>query len=156
MNVNYVSSMPPTKWDLRFMRQAVEIASWSKDPSTKVGAKIVDELGRPVSEGYNGLPRGIKDTVDRLTNREIKYPATIHAELNAVLFATRPLLVGCTIYSTRPPCTRCCAVLVQKQITRVVWLHGGEDYASRWGDDVYLGRELLYEAKVAMLQIDKV
>tara|TARA_R110000787_G_scaffold186397_1_gene297914 strand:- start:2897 stop:3064 length:168 start_codon:yes stop_codon:yes gene_type:complete len=44
------------KWDQRFMELAAFIAQWSKDPSTKVGAVIVDPRNkRIVSTGFNGL-----------------------------------------------------------------------------------------------------
>ena len=42
-------------WDDYFINIANEIATRSKDPSTQVGAVIVDEKHRPVSFGYNGF-----------------------------------------------------------------------------------------------------
>lgn len=36
------------KWDLRFLHLAQYIAEWSRDPSTKTGAVIVDEDKRIV------------------------------------------------------------------------------------------------------------
>ena len=47
------------KWDRRFLKIAREGATWSKDPSTQVGAVIVDQDQRVVSLGYNGPPRGV-------------------------------------------------------------------------------------------------
>ena len=49
------------KWDTRFLRLAFEVASWSKDHSTKVGAVIIGPDKDPRSFGYNGLPRGVND-----------------------------------------------------------------------------------------------
>ena len=61
------------KWDHRFLALAEHISHWSKDPSTKVGAVITHRSKRVVSMGFNGLPAGVEDTEERLTNREIKY-----------------------------------------------------------------------------------
>ncbi|MBI2669577.1 MAG: hypothetical protein HYX20_00290 [Candidatus Yanofskybacteria bacterium] len=60
------------KWDRRFLALAEFVAQWSKDPSTKTGAVIVDSNNRLVSVGYNGFPRGVNDSPERLENREIK------------------------------------------------------------------------------------
>ena len=65
--------MSTKKWDDRFLVLAKLIGSWSKDPSTQVGAVIVDDKNRIVSVGYNGFPRGIKDLEKRLCNRAEKY-----------------------------------------------------------------------------------
>ena len=53
--------MNSTKWDNRFLVLAKLIGSWSKDPSTKVGAVIVDQDNKIVSVGYNGFPKNISD-----------------------------------------------------------------------------------------------
>ena len=79
----------PTKWDIRFMELAKHISSWSKDPSTKTGAVITDTRNRIVSMGFNGYPQNVPDT--DLHIRETKYAKVIHAEMNAILFAHRPL-----------------------------------------------------------------
>ena len=93
------------KWDYRFLDLAAVVASWSKDGSTKVGAVITDPDHRVVSLGFNGFPRGLDD-VD--LPREEKLRRTLHAEENALLFASRPL-DGCSIFVTHPPCARCAA-----------------------------------------------
>ena len=85
------------KWDERYIGLAEYVASWSQDPSTKVGAVIVDEKNRPVSFGFNGLPQGVEDTPERLNNRDIKYKMILHAERNALLFAKSDL-TDCTLY----------------------------------------------------------
>ena len=48
------------KWDERFVRIAFEVATWSKDPGTKVGAVLVADR-RIIASGYNGFPQGIED-----------------------------------------------------------------------------------------------
>ena len=109
------------KWDGRFMDLANFVASWSKDPSTQVGAVIANaNTKRVVSMGFNGFPAGVEDSEDRLETREIKYEMVVHAEANALLF-TGPAAEGCTLYVTPlPPCARCAVLIIQAGISRVV------------------------------------
>ena len=88
------------KWVKRFFRLANEVATWSKDPSTKVGAVIVGENKQIISQGYNGFPRGVDDTEERYNNREIKYKMVVHAEMNAILNAlyNGSSVKGATLY----------------------------------------------------------
>ena len=66
------------KWDARWLEIAGVVSTWSKDPSTKIGAIAVKDK-RLVSTGYNGFPRGIQDYDDRWNNREEKYKYVVHA-----------------------------------------------------------------------------
>ena len=70
------------KWDRRYLHLAQEVSRWSKDPSTKVGAVIVNSLGQVVGTGYNGFPRGVSDTDERYLDRDVKYKMICHAEQN--------------------------------------------------------------------------
>ena len=101
-----------SQWDLRFLEMAKHVASWSKDPSTKVGAVIFDEQKRVVSLGYNGFPKGVDDDPKRYADRELKYRMVVHAEANAMIFAQRNL-AGCSI-ATWPfmSCSACAATLL--------------------------------------------
>ena len=71
------------KWDRRFIELALHVATWSKDPSSKVGAVIVDEHRRVVSVGFNGFPAGVSDEE---VPRERKLLRVVHAEMNACVF----------------------------------------------------------------------
>ena len=128
------------------MDMAELISSWSKDPSTQVGAVVVDEDRRIVSLGYNGFPFGISDD-KRLDNREIKYKMIVHAECNALLFCSEPP-VGCTIY-TYPfmPCPKCAGMIIQTGITRVVSYQSHND---RWEDDFAISRGMFKEAGIIL------
>ena len=77
------------KWDIRFLKLATHISEWSKDPSTKVGCVVVGPDREIRSTGFNGFPRGIQDSDERLTNRDLKYPLICHAEENAIMHAAR-------------------------------------------------------------------
>jgi dCMP deaminase len=106
------------KWDIRFLKLAEHISTWSKDPSTKVGAVIA--LGNIViSHGYNGFPKNVTDSEKHLNNRDEKYPRVIHAELNAVLNAKRDVS-GHSMYCLEYPCPSCAAIIIQSGITRIV------------------------------------
>lgn len=139
------------KWHLRFLRLAREVASWSKDPSTKVGCVIVDQSRRVVSLGFNGLPAGMRDTAERLLDRDLKLALTIHAEENALLFAGRPVH-GCTAFVTRHPCASCAAKLIQSGIGAVIHL-SNPDFDRRWADNLAISGQALAEAGIPVLAI---
>jgi len=90
-----------SKWDARFMGLGRHVAGWSKDPSTKVGAVIVNDRLQVVGMGYNGFPRGTSDSGALYEDRERKYLRVVHAEVNAVLNATQSCM-GATVYVTHP------------------------------------------------------
>ena len=119
-----------TKWDRRFLDLAKLVSGWSKDPSTQVGACIVDSKNRIVSVGFNGSPRGVEDVAER----DRKLLRTVHAEMNALHFANRDV-EGCTIYVTHPPCANCAAHIVQRGIGRVVFVQGSKEFLERWWDN---------------------
>lgn len=131
-----------TNWDQRLLSLAQHIATWSKDPSTKVGAVIVDQDRRIVSCGYNGVPRGVQEAA----SREDKLLRTIHAEANALHFASN--VTGCTLYVTAQPCAHCAGHIIQRGIARVVCFKPSEDYMQRWYDSLWQGVIMFEEAKV--------
>lgn len=134
-----------SKWDVRFLELAATVATWSKDPSTAVGAVIADAKNRVVSLGFNGFPRGVHDET---VPRDEKLRRTIHAEENALLFAGRSV-EGCTIYVTHAPCARCAAKLIQAGIARVVAQVPVDGFAARWEDEIRSATEMFLEAGVA-------
>jgi dCMP deaminase len=140
--------MKLTNWDKRFLELAKLVSSWSKDPSTKVGAVIVDDQNIIVSVGFNGFPKGIQDD-DRLNHRDSKYQIIVHAENNALMFAKRPLN-DCTIY-TYPfmPCPRCAGMIIQSGIKRIV-TYENTISRHRWDIDFAISRELFHEAKIIL------
>ncbi len=131
---------------------ANHVSLLSKDPSTKVGAVIFDEKRRLVSAGYNGFARGVQDKDERLLDRETKYKLTLHAEKNAIMFATGPL-DGATIVVTHPCCAQCAALVIQSGIKHVVWPRPSKDFLSRWADDYAYALAQFTEAKVGVTEI---
>lgn len=131
------------------MDLATHISEWSKDPSTKVGCVVVGPDREIRSTGFNGFPRGILDSDDRLTDRDLKYPLICHAEENAIMHAARIglALKGCTAYVTWPPCTRCARSLIQAGISEIV-IPSGLEIPDRWKTDFETSMGLLREAEV--------
>jgi dCMP deaminase len=133
------------KWELRYLEMAKLVSTWSKDPSTKVGSVIVDSDNTVISVGFNGLPRRIQDTDQRLNNRDIKLKMIIHAEINAIITAKRPLN-GATIY-TYPfmSCSQCAGLIIQSGICRHISYKTNNE---RWKDSFDLALEMSDEARV--------
>tara|TARA_R100000406_G_scaffold81617_1_gene63446 strand:- start:104 stop:580 length:477 start_codon:yes stop_codon:yes gene_type:complete len=148
------SIIKQSKWDVRFMRMAHEVASWSKDPSTKVGCVLVKDR-KIISMGYNGFPRLIEDDLNRLIDREVKYEMTVHAEQNAVITAALHGIstAGATAYVTFHPCSRCAAVLINAGINTVV-ISAHDIAPDRWLDNFRLAAQLLNEAGIGHEIID--
>jgi dCMP deaminase len=119
----------------------------SKDPSTKVGAAIFDDKRRILSVAYNGFPRGVEDSQARLQDRETKYKMVLHAEQNAMAFATAPLH-GATLFCTHPCCTQCAAMAIQRGIKHVCWPTPSSEFVERWSNDMTLSMEMFIEAGV--------
>jgi dCMP deaminase len=114
-------------WDEYFMGIALLAAHRSKDPSTQVGACIVDQDKKIVGIGYNGFPIGCSDDEfpwgrDAKNINDTKYPYVVHAEPNAILNSTKDLK-GCKIY-TAPifPCNECAKLIIQSGIKEVIYL----------------------------------
>ena len=101
------------------MELAATVAKWSKDPSTQVGAIIVNEDKQVIGLGYNGFPRRVFDGESRYTTKAVKYLFVSHAERNA-LDNTFISTKGATLYSTLYPCNECTKGIIQKGIKRVV------------------------------------
>merc|ERR1719210_1531372 len=114
-------------WDDYFMSIAFLTAMRSKDPSTQVGACIVNRLHRIIGIGYNGFPSGIPDHKLPWAKSSLKgdlhtkYPYVVHAELNAVLNKNAENCRGCRLYSTLFPCNECAKVIIQAGITEVIY-----------------------------------
>ena len=122
-------------WDEYFMGVALLAAERSKDPSTQVGACIVDDQNRILSTGYNGFPHGCSDD-DFPWNRddslgETKYQFVVHAELNAILNARGKSLSGSKVYVALFPCNECAKAIIQAGISEVIYL--SDKYADTWG-----------------------
>jgi len=113
-------------WDEYFMGVALLAAERSKDPSTQVGACIVNGEERILSTGYNGFPYGCEDDAFPWEREgeanDTKYPFVVHAELNAILNAGGKNLADSRIYVALFPCNECAKAIIQAGIKEVIYL----------------------------------
>jgi dCMP deaminase len=131
------------------MKLAMEVATWSKDPSTKVGAVIVDHSNRPVGLGFNGFPRGVHDTPERYADKPTKYKMIVHAEANAILNAVVPIQ-GFTLYATKFPCSECAKLIIQSGIARIVSPVPGT--GEPWATDAQFSKTMFAEAVILQME----
>ncbi len=131
-------------WDEYFMGVALLSAKRSKDPSTQVGACIVNDKNKIVGAGYNGLPIGCDDDEFPWEKQgeflNTKYPYICHAELNAILNNIGMDLGGCKIYTALFPCNECSKAIIQSGIKEVIYL--SDKYA---GTDVFKASKLMLD-----------
>lgn len=145
--------------NLRYLEVARQIAQWSKDPRTKVGAVLVGNKDQIISQGYNGFPRKIEDTEERLHDRALKHKFVIHAEMNAIYNAifNGASTEGATIYISGLPCCHECAKgIIQTGITRVVMDSCPDETPDPWDQSVKLALELFREAGVELEIINNI
>ena len=141
------------KWTGRFLKMAKDVASWSKDESTKVGAVITTLEGGPVSWGFNGMAMGVDDTVQGRNERPAKYKWMCHAERNAMDLSPHGDLKNCVMYVTFSPCSSCAQSIIQRGIKTVVI---DEEFTvdkapERWQEDMNVALEMLKEAGVIIV-----
>jgi dCMP deaminase len=141
-------------WDEYFMGLAHLSALRSKDPTTQVGACIVNSDKRVVGIGYNGLPKGCEDDVFPWHNQgahlDTKYPFVVHAELNTILNNTTSLK-NCTLYVSLFPCNECAKAIIQSGITKVVY----EDDKYATTDAVIASKKMFDAAGVEYINLNK-
>ena len=128
-------------WNEKWVGRAREYASWSKDPSTKVGCVLVDaHTNTEVAGGYNGFPRRVREHEETVLldtgvkhiavagldpqrwSRPTKYLFAEHAQRNAIYNAARlgRSTAGCWAYLSWDPtesvCADCARGLIQAGI----------------------------------------
>lgn len=133
---------------------AVLSSKRSKDPSTQVGACIVNQYNKIVGIGYNGFPIGCDDDAlpwDKTSENpnETKYPYVVHAEANAILNSTKDLH-GSRIYVALFPCNECTKLMIQSGIKEIIYL--SDKY--RDTDSVKASKKMLGLARVNFRQLD--
>ncbi len=141
-------------WDEYFMGVALLSAKRSKDPSTQVGACIVNKKNKIVGAGYNGLPIGCDDNDFPWGKQgnalQTKYPFVCHAELNAILNNIGMDLHGCRIYTALFPCNECSKAIIQSGISEVIYL--SDKYATT--DSAIASKMMLDKAGVTYRKVE--
>jgi len=129
-------------WDDTWWEMAQVIARRSKCERRAIGAVIVDGSNRPIAVGYNGPPRHLFEVpIEEGATESTQEPCTswcpramksgdaprtygdcytIHAEINALLFADRRDYEGGTIYVTSVPCWECAKAVSNSGLYTIV------------------------------------
>ena len=144
------------KWDQDYLDLAMYWArKKSKDPSTQVGAVVVDAWNNVAALCWNGFPKGVLDTPERYADREEKYPRIVHADLNAVIAAGHDCRGG-TLYAVGSRriaiCNECAKAAIQAGIRRVVG-HAPGDTNEKWDVAGRLAVEMFQEAGVTVVHV---
>ena len=109
-------------WNDYFMDLTEMVASRSTCDRAFVGCVLVNKDHRIVSTGYNGSVAGNPHCNDvGHTMRDGHCIATIHAEMNALLYCAKEgiSVKGCTAYVTHFPCLNCTKALIQAGIVAI-------------------------------------
>jgi len=140
-------------WDDYFMAVAKVSGMRSKDPSTQVGACVVNQKNKIIGIGYNGFPIGCSDDDLPWGNKgeflETKYPYVVHSELNAILNSNGNSLENTKIYVLLFPCNECTKAIIQSGIKEIVYL--SDKYADT--DLVKASKKMLNSAKIKYRQL---
>jgi dCMP deaminase len=130
-------------------------ATFSKDPATKVGAIfLAPDSFEILSMAYNGMPRGINETIPERWERPIKYMWISHAEENGILNAARSgtsLLNSIAIVS-HFPCANCARMLIQAGIKTIV-TKAPDMNCERWGENYKVSCEMFNEVAMEIQYI---
>ena len=151
-------TMAINKWYKRYLKLAAEVATWSKDPNTQVGAVVVGSKGQILSQGYNGFPRGISDTSKRLNDRDIKLSLIVHAEMNAIYNATSNgvSLEGSTMFiHGLPACSECAKGIIQVGVRKVVVSKQCIEARPHWNDSWNKSKAMFAEAGVLVFVVSE-
>jgi dCMP deaminase len=115
-------------WDDYFMSLAILVSMRSKDPSSKVGAVLVNSERKIIGTGYNGYPAGCNEAefgwerdIEEKGWMNTKYPYVVHAEANAILNTVSPTR-GAELFVTLYPCNECAKFVIQSGIKKVNYL----------------------------------
>jgi deoxycytidylate deaminase len=115
-------------WDEYFMDIAIAVSARADCSRRRIGAVIV-KRNRIVATGYNGAPAGFPGCLEGNCPRAFSdVPAyspydnciSIHAEANALLYASRSDCEGAVLYSTERPCADCVKLIAGSGIVRVI------------------------------------
>lgn len=121
-------------WEKYFMEITELVASRSTCDRAWVGCVLVNSSNRIVSTGYNGSVSGNPHCDDvGHTMRDGHCIATIHAEMNALLYCAKEGIPvkNCTAYVTHFPCLNCTKALIQAGINKIYFKNDYrvDDYA---------------------------
>ena len=142
--------MKSNKWHDRWFELIEVVSNWSYDPSTKVGALVLPKNSDVPILGWNGFPRKVKDLPERYNDRKIKYELVVHAEMNAILNATRNgvnINEG-TLYVSFIPCSNCAKAIAQTGINKIYYKPSPQEFLDRWKDSINISKMIFNESNI--------
>ncbi|MDO4604740.1 MAG: cytidine/deoxycytidylate deaminase family protein [Helcococcus sp.] len=114
-------------WQEYFMNIAKIVSERSTCDRAYVGCVLVNKDNRIVSTGYNGSISG-NPQCDEIghTMRDGHCIATIHAEMNALLYCAKEgiSVKNSVCYVTHFPCLNCTKALIQSGISKIYYENG--------------------------------
>lgn len=135
---------------LKFFSLAKEYSTWSKDPSTVIGAVAINDERDILSHGWNGFPRKIEDTPERLNDRPTKYKYMVHGEMNCIYNATRmgrSLKESTFFVYGLPVCSECAKGIIQVGVKNVFMCYP-EEIDEKWKNSFEETKEFFDEAGI--------
>jgi len=144
-------------WNLKYIELAKKFASWSKDPSVKVGAVAIGSKGQVLSQGYNGFPKQFNDSLDIYKTSELKKKYIIHAEMNCIYHATLNgiSLEGSTLFVYGlEVCHECAKGIIQVGIKEVV-TYSPNQPKDKWLESFKTSEELLAKSNINYIKLHK-
>jgi len=133
------------------LKMAKLIATFSKDPSTKVGAVIFNPFRKTIiTTGYNGFPRNTSDKPDLYEDKTRKYPRVVHAEANAIVEAANQGIStsGSALAITHHPCADCAGIIIQAGIKHIIYEQTDDDMARHNSEEATL---MFKEANISIV-----
>ena len=124
--LTYENDQKQLRYDIAYLKMAVEWAKLSHCTRKQVGALIVKN-GVIISDGYNGTPSGFDNCCENESNETHWY--VLHAEANAILkvASSTQSCSGATLYLTMSPCRDCSKLIYQSGMVRVVYADNYKD-----------------------------
>ncbi len=156
-----VAQLKPPEWDDYYMGSVFYHLLRSPDPATKHCALLTEKDHSPISWGYNGPARNMRDELIPWTKRPDKYFFSIHSEDNAFKNGNRKYYEDCTLYVTGFPCHQCWLNILQHRVSRIVYGPQGSvfgrqtDYCPDGDDRAQIKRLLdLYKGTIEIVQYE--
>jgi dCMP deaminase len=145
MEINYENEKKQRRYDLAYLKMAVEWGKLSHCKRKQVGALIVKD-SMIISDGYNGAPSGFDNCCEDENGKTLWY--VLHAEANAIMKVAKSTnnSNGATLYITLSPCKECSKLVYQSGIKRVVYQRSYKDSE---------GLDFLRKAGVKLTQIEE-
>ena len=131
------------QYDQTYMNMAIVLSGLSYAERSKVGCIIVSEDNQIISQGFNGMPKGFDNCCEYYSVKDTNKCAmcsqehcegcenyvlttkkeVLHAETNAIAKCAKwcTSTENATIYVTLSPCIDCAKMIVQTEISRLVY-----------------------------------